>query len=221
MAGELLNLAAHLGDETVVEFLGGVVAGGLELDLKGGDFDEAGQVASGPHGDDDVGDFHAENFDVFLLQAQAVNVGDFIPGFQGDDQVHAFFGANAADAEHGGDVDDADAADFHVGAGQLGAGAHDVAAVNQGDAGDVVGNEAVAALDEGEDALAFADAAFAADDGADAEDVHHAADFGAARGEEHFEGEGGHVDEFHGDQRGDEDGDLGLFGGAEEEFVGV
>src|ERR1019366_5519214 len=135
-------------------------------------------------------------------------------------QVHAFFGANAADAEHGGDVDDADAADFHVGAGQLGAGAHDVAAVNQGDAGDVVGNEAVAALDEGEDALAFADAAFAADDGAGAEDVHHAADFGAARGEEHFEGEGGRVDEFHGDQRGDEDGDLGVFGGAEEEFVG-
>jgi len=37
-----LNLAAHLGDETVVEFFGGVVAGGLELDLKGGHFDEAG-----------------------------------------------------------------------------------------------------------------------------------------------------------------------------------
>ncbi len=114
----------------------------------------------GRTGDGDVGDGDAEDFDEFLLHADAVDVGDVIPGFEGDDEVEDFSTRMLRTPEHGGDVDDADAADFHVVAGGFGAGADDLAAVDEGHAGGVVGDEAVAAFDEGEDALAFADAAF-------------------------------------------------------------
>ena len=70
------------------------------------------------------------------------------------------------------------------------------AAVHQRDLDHVVGHEAVAALDEGQDGLAFADAAFAADDDAHAEDVHHAAHFGAARREHHFQRQRGQLMNF-------------------------
>ena len=59
-------------------------------------------------------------------------------------------------------IDDADATDFHV------------------EAYDVVPDEAVAALENAEDALALTDAAGDADEGADAEDVNHGAVLAAA-----------------------------------------
>src|SRR5262249_54400286 len=152
----------------------------FEFRLERGDFDQARQIAAGPDGNGDVRHVHAEDLDEFLLDAKAINVRDFVPELQRDHQVHAFFGANAFDAEHGGDIDDADAADFHVVARQLRAHPHDIAAVHERDAGNVVGHETVTAFDEGEDALAFADAAFTADDDADAEDIDHAAHLGAA-----------------------------------------
>ncbi len=99
------------------------------------------------------------------------------------------------------DVDDANAAHLHVVARQFGAGAEHFAAIHQRGLDHVVGHQAVAALDQGQHRLALANAAFAADDGAHAEDVHHAAQFGGAGGEHHFERQGGQVDEFHGHQR--------------------
>src|SRR6185437_451540 len=158
----------HFGDEAIVQFFGGVVAGHFQLGLVRGDFDEARQIAAGPNGNRDVRDVHAKDFDVFLFHADPVHVRDFVPSFQGDDEVDAFFAADAFDAEHGGDVDDADAAHFHVVARQLGAGADDFAAIHERDFGDVVGHQTVAAFNQREDAFAFADAAFAADDDANA-----------------------------------------------------
>ena len=158
----------HFGQEPVVQFLGRVVAGGLEFGLEGGDLDEAGKVATGADGDDDVGDVHAENFHVFLLHAQAIHILNLVPGFEGDDEVHPFLMPDGPDTEHGGDVDDANAAHFHVVAGQGGAGAIDLAPVQQGDLGDVIGHQAVTALDEGQHTFAFADAALALDDDAHA-----------------------------------------------------
>src|SRR5687767_15897195 len=45
-SGLNLFVARHFGDEALVEFLGGVVAGSFEFGLEGGDFDEAGEVAA-------------------------------------------------------------------------------------------------------------------------------------------------------------------------------
>ena len=84
---------------------------------------------------------------------------------------------------------------------QFGAGAKHFAPVHQRGFHHVVGHQAVAALDQRQHGLAFADAAFAADDHAHAEDVHHAAQFRAARGKHHFQRQRGHVDEFHRHQR--------------------
>src|SRR5581483_4270337 len=189
--------------------------------LKGGYFDQAGQVAAGPDGNGDMGDVHVENLHIFVVHADAIHVGNLVPEFEGNDEVDLFFLADAFDAEHGGDIDDADAADLHVVAGQLRAGADDLAAIDQGHLGDVVGHEAVAALDQGEHAFAFADAALAADDNADAEDVHHAAHLGAMRGEHHFKRQRGEIDELHGDERALEDGDVCLLGDFQHQPVRV
>jgi hypothetical protein len=78
-----------------------------------------------------------------------------------DDEIEAFFLADGLDAEHLRDVDDADAAHFHVVARQFGAGAEHVAAVHQHGLHHIVGHEAVTAFDQRQHGLAFADAAFA------------------------------------------------------------
>lgn len=166
-------------------------------------------------------DVDAENFDELFFHAEAIDVFDFVPNMEADDEVDAFFAANAFDAEHGGDVDDADAANFHVVAGEFSAGADDFAAVDESDAGDVVADEAVAAFDERENAFAFADAAFAFDDDTDAEDIDHAAHFARARGEHEFEREGGEIDEAHGDVRRGEDGNVSFFSAMEELTIGL
>ena len=78
------------------------------------------------------------------------------------------FLADGFDPKHGSDVDDTDAAHFHVVAGDLGAGAHDFPAIHQRDLRHIIGHETVAAFDQRQHALALADAALAANDDADA-----------------------------------------------------
>src|SRR5688500_13642752 len=96
----------------------------FEFRLEGGDFNEAREIASGADRNRDMWDVDAEDLYMFFLHSEAVDVGDFVPGFEGDNKVDAFFEADRFDAEHGGDVDDADTADFHVVACNFGAGAH-------------------------------------------------------------------------------------------------
>src|SRR6185503_8883864 len=79
----------------------------------------------------------------------------------------------------------------------------------------------VSAFYEREDTFTFADAAFAADDDADAEDVDHASHFSRAGGEHHFECERGEVDELHRDERRLEHGNVHLFAGFEKLLVGM
>src|ERR1019366_9701517 len=138
----------HACDQAIVQFLGGIITGQFKFGLERGHFDEPGQIAPGPHGDGDVGDVHPENLHEFLFDAEAVHVLHIIPGLQRDDEVHALLAADGFDAEHGHYVDDADAADFHVVAGQFGAGADDIPAVHERHLGDVVRDEAIAALDQ-------------------------------------------------------------------------
>src|ERR1043166_1786991 len=182
--------------------------------------DQARQIASRPHRNGDVRNIGAENFYKFLFHAQAVHVLHFVPAFERNHQIDSLFVPDAFYAEHGGDIDDADAAHFHVIASELRARADDLAAIHQRDAGDVVGDEAVTAIDQGEDRFTFADAAFATDDDAHAEDIDHAADLGAARSEQHFQRQGGEVDELHRDQWRLENRHAGVFGRAHETAVG-
>src|SRR5262249_51564192 len=150
---------------------------------------------------------------------QPVHILHVVPGFQCDHEVHAFLTANAFDAEHRRHVDDADAANFHVIAGELRAGADHFVSVHERDLGDVVGHKTVTAFDQGEHTFTFADAAFAADDHAYAEDVHHAAHLGAVRGEHHFQRERGQVDELHRDERTLKDRHVGLLRDFQKQFV--
>src|SRR5258708_31810518 len=102
---------------------------------------------------------------------------------QGDDEVDALLEPDALYDEHVGDVDDADAAALHVAAVEGAGAGGELALVEQLDDGEVVGDERVAALDEGEGALGLADAAVAADHHADALDVEGGGVLGAGRGE--------------------------------------
>ena len=69
----------HLRDEPLVQFLRGVVAGHLQLGLKGGDFNEPRQVASRPDGNDDVRNVHAQDLHKFLFHADAVHLLHVVP----------------------------------------------------------------------------------------------------------------------------------------------
>src|SRR5208283_2855284 len=55
------RVGRHLRDEALVQFLRGILAGHFQLDLEGGDFHEPREVASGPDGNDDVRNIHAQN----------------------------------------------------------------------------------------------------------------------------------------------------------------
>ena len=211
----------HFGDQPFVEFTGRIVAGGLQLGLKGGHFDEPGQVSSRPNGDGDEGNFDAEDFHIFFVHPQSVDVLGFFPRLEVDDEVGLFLVTDASDAKHRGDVDDADAAHFHVVAGVFDAGSHDVVVVNERDFGDVVGHQAVASFNERQNAFGFANAAFSADDHPDPQNIDHAADFGAARGEHHFQRQRRQVDELHCNERRFEDRHFGPFRRGAKGFVRV
>src|SRR5665213_1968551 len=117
-------------------------------------------------------DVHAENLDEFLLHAEPVHVLHLVPLRERDDEVEAFLLADGLDAEHLRDIDDADAAHFHVVAREFGAGAKHFAPVHEHGFHHVVGHETVTAFDECEHGLTLADATFTFDNHADAKDVH-------------------------------------------------
>src|SRR5215831_14312735 len=118
-----------------------------------------------------MGNIDAEDFDEFLLHAEPVDVVDLPPAPERNHKVNALFVANGFDAEHRSNVNDTNATHFHVVAGQFSASPDDVSAVDKRYLGDVIGDQAIAALDECQDALALADAAFATQDDAHTQDV--------------------------------------------------
>src|ERR1051325_459651 len=56
-----LLVLLHFGDQHFIEFPGGIASGQLQFCLEGGHFDEAREVASGPHRDNHVGNVNAQN----------------------------------------------------------------------------------------------------------------------------------------------------------------
>ena len=152
----------------------------------------------------------AEDFIVVLFEPRAFLGGVGRPLAQADDHVDALLQADALDAEHLGDVDDADAAALHIAAGERTAAGHELALIEQLDHGDVVGHEAVAALDEGQGALGFAHPAVAADDHPHALEVDGGALFDRGGGKLVVDAKRGGVHEIHRDHRRAEDGQVAL-----------
>ncbi len=204
--------------EARVEFAVGDAADGAEFVFHGGGLDEVDKVAARGDGDDDLADGDAEKVAVGFVVAGAVNeiVAAVILTDEGDDEVDGRGFGEGGDAEDGGDVDDADAADFHVFAGEVGGAADEAAVGVAPEAGEVVGDQGVAALDEAEGGLAFAKAGLAFDEDAEAGDLEEGGvDFGGGGGEL-FEEEGGGVGEVDRLDFGGEDGQGVFFGEAED-----
>src|SRR5688572_23277317 len=153
------------------------MTGAFELGLERSDFDQTRQVTTGTDRDNDMRNLDAENRHILFLHAKAVDIRNFVPGLERYDEINALLEAHTFDAKHRRHVDDADAANLHVVARDLGARAHDFAAIEQHHLGNVVGHQAVAALNERQDRLAFPDATLAANDHTDAKDIDHAPHF--------------------------------------------
>ena len=145
------------------------------------------------------------------MEAQAVDLVLVGVGDEGDDEVEALLRADRGEAVEVGDVDDADAADFQVAAGQ-GGGGGDQFTAGKLDADHVVGDQRAAFFDQADGGLALAGAAFSHDQDADPAQVDHAAVERDVRRELVFQSEGRRVEEFHGHQRGAEDRDAVLRG---------
>ena len=107
-------------NQAFVKFGCTILAYGFEFLVESGHFDEACQVSPHSYGDGDMGDKDIENFKIFLIESDPIDLFEFLPIFKCDDQVKSFFCANASDSKDGHDIDDAEAPDFHVVAGQFG-----------------------------------------------------------------------------------------------------
>lgn len=184
--------------------------------FEGGDLDEGSDFAAWGDGDFEVRDFDAHESVAVFGGAESVDIFHGGEVAHIDDEVEAFFDAHGADAVDEGDIDDAEAADFHVEAAEFFSGADDFASAWGAEDDLVVGDEGGTALEEAEGGFAFTDAAVALDENADAFDVDHAAVFAGDGCEFPFEPMGAGVDELHGVHGAAEDGDADVAGGVEE-----
>ena len=118
-----------------------------------------------------------EEIEVRVVDAEAIVLALRIPALELHDQLDALRRAGRGDAEQIAEVDQAEAADFHVMARQLRTAADDDRRGAPPDLDRVVGDEPMAAHDEVERAFALADAALPHHQHAEAEDVEeHAVD---------------------------------------------
>jgi hypothetical protein len=97
--------------------------------------------------------------------------------------------------------------------GQIGCCTDELASFNCSESGNVVTYETVAALDEAQNAFAFADAAIASDQCANPHYVDHTSVLRFGRGEIHLESNGGGINEAHRNHWSAENGDLIFCGG--------
>src|SRR5215208_7658635 len=133
--------------------------------------DERREVAARAHGQDEVRDGDAEDVHRPLFEAEPVDLGRVHPALEPDVQPQLLRAADGRDAEQLADVEDAEAANLHVLAQQIGRAAHEQAGPAAPYLDGVVGDQLVAAHDEVERALGFADAGLALDEHAEAVEV--------------------------------------------------
>ena len=114
----------------------------------------------------------AEDLVERVVEAEPLVLARRHPPFQLDDELDALRRSGRRDAEQLLHVDHAEAAQLHVVPRQLGARADEDRLLAAAHFHRVVGDEAVAAMNQIERALALADAALSGDEDAEAEDVH-------------------------------------------------
>ena len=165
------------------EFHRGVVAHALLAVIHGGDLKDHGKVPSGGDRDCDGRDLHVENLGVLRLHAEAVIGFAVAPRDHVDDEVDVGAFLDRAHAEQLRDVDDADAAQLDIMLEYRRRGADQLMRRDLFDLNGVVGDQAVAALDELDGRLALADAAVAVDEDALAVDLDQHAVAGHAGGQ--------------------------------------
>jgi len=162
-----------------------------------------------------------QDFVIIGLQANSINLRDFMPVLKGDDHIEALFKTDAADTVNTRDINNTQTPNFHMEAGKVRRCADEFPALKRADAGDIVSDQAVATLDEGQDALAFTNAAGAADEDADAQDINHAAVLGGDGREVEFQADCRHVHQAHRGQGRLEDGDAFLLGDFQDHAGGI
>jgi hypothetical protein len=209
----------HEGDQPVVEILGGVVAHSLEGLGERRNLDQARHVAPGPHVELDVGQLHPKDLIAVFLEPRPLLHDVGRPLVEGHHQVDPLLEPDGLHAEHLGDVDDPDAAALHVAAVERAARRHEFALVEQLDDREVVGDEGVPALDEGERAFALSDARVAAKHHADPLNVQGRRMLNPAGGEFIVDAKRRQVHEIHRDERSLEKRQVHL-GGDREHRLG-
>ena len=186
-------------------------AGCAETGFADGGFDDVRGVAAGGDGDDDLGNLDAADIAEGGRGAGAV---DEVVGracrLKSDDDVKLLLPADGGDAVELPDVDDAD--DVHEVLDRLDGCGHDAASAFAPEAGRVVGDESVAALDEGEGGFAFADAGLAHEQDALPVDLDHRAVDDAVGAGKFLDDERGGVDELVREHRGRQERRLRLVG---------
>jgi hypothetical protein len=119
----------------------------------------------------------SEQLEEGLVEAEPVVVAVRVPALELHHQFDALRAARRRDAEQIAQVDHAEAADFHVMAGQLRGAADDDRRGASPHLHRIVGHETMATDDEIERALALADAALTDNEHPEAQNVHqHAVD---------------------------------------------
>ena len=201
--------------ESLIELLGAVFPHILELLVQRGYLHEPCNVPPGANGQSDMRDFDSKDFIGFAIKPNSIHIFDLVPILQCHDEVQFFLGNDRAGAKNRCDVDDADAANLHVVSGNAIGGSDEFGSLHRAEAGDVVTDQAVAALDQAEDALAFTDAAGSANEGSHPEDADHAAVFRRGGREVGLQKNRGGIDEFHRDHARPQHGNLELRGGFE------
>src|SRR5690606_35162578 len=169
--------------EALVEQHGRMHAGVLEQVVHRDHLRDDGDVLPRVERDDDLGHLDAENVDLLGDEPGAVVVHAVVPILQLDDNLDALLLPDGADAEQGRDVDDPDSADLHVMPLELVAAPDEDVVAAPRDVDDIVRDEAVAALDQVQHALALADAAPADEQQAHAVHVRERAVHGRGRRE--------------------------------------
>ena len=162
IASAILRNLVVLVCEELAHLLGelerGVVAHALLAVVDGRDLEDDGKVPSGRDRDGDGWNLHVENFGVLRLNAKAVIRLSIAPGNHVDDEVNVAAVLDRAHAEKLGDVDDADAAQLDIVLEYRRRGADQLMRRDLFDLNGVVGDQAVAALDQLDGRLALADA---------------------------------------------------------------
>src|ERR1019366_9101178 len=148
----------------------------------------------------DMGYFDLQDFVIVLFQADTVDLRHLVPVLQSHHHIEHLLEPDAPHAVDAGDVDDAQPPDLHVKTGKVRRRADEFPPLQGANFGHVVGDQAMAPLHQGEHALALADAAGAAHQHADAENVDHAAVLAGGRGEIELQTNRRHVHEAHGRQ---------------------